>query len=160
MTSGVPVSPETRAQIIAAIKAGKARNAIAREFEVSTGVVSRIASAEGLTFDRTPIAAAIEARSIDLKAQRADLALRSINTARDLFDSIYAPHEVTHWDKEGTMHREMIDRPTAGDIRNYATAIGILVDKHAVLTRFDSDDRDLPAVEVFLRGQGVPALFG
>jgi transposase-like protein len=146
-----PVSPETRARVIELIRSGMGRNATARETGISAGQVSTIAKAEGLTFDRAPLKAQTEARMIDLKAKRAEIALQAAEEVQRLFGLLTAEHEVTHWDKDGIFHSATIPKPTSGDVRNYATAIGILTDKHLVLVRHDSDERDIPAVEKWLQ---------
>lgn len=143
-----PVDDKTRERIRKLAAEGLSRNAIARECKVSPSTVSRLLPAG--TFDRTATAAATEAKVQDLKAQRAELSRMAVSEIHRLFGLLDARHEVIHWDKEGVMHRGQIDRPTSGDVKNYATAIGILTDKHLALIRHDSDDRDLPAVDQWL----------
>lgn len=155
----VPIDSKTRARVIELArsidpKTGKpmARNAIAREAGISGSTVAGICAkaVPPILFDRTATKAAVEAHTLDLKAQRQELAQTSIDSARALYRKLTAPHEVIHWDKDGFMHRGEIDTPTSGDIKNYAVAIGILLDKHLVLVKHDSDDRDLPAVDAWL----------
>ena len=143
-----PVDDKTRERIAALAAEGWSRNAIARECKVSPSTVSRLLPAG--TFDRTATAAATEAKVQDLKGQRAELSRMAVTEIHRLFGLLTAPHEVIHWDKDGDMHRGTIDRPTSGDVKNYATALGILTDKHLALIRHDSDDRDLPAVDRWL----------
>lgn len=148
-----PVSSETRDRIIALARPGNmSQAAVAREAGVSRGTVAKVCREADppITFDRSMTAAAVEAHSLDMKAERAKIAEKAVGEVHRLFGLLTSPHEVTHWDKEGIMHRGTISLPTSGDVRNYATAIGILTDKHLVLVRHDSDDRDRPAVEMFL----------
>jgi len=94
---------------------------------------------------------ATEAREIDLKAKRSEISTKAVVEIERLFGLLTAEHEVFHWDtKTGFMTRDKIERPTSADVKNYATSIGILIDKHLVLLRADSDERDLPAVEQWL----------
>lgn len=147
-----PVDSKTRARVRKLARSGKSRNAIARECTLSPSTVSRICAEAKppISFDRSKTAAAVEAHSIDLKAKRATLSVRAVTEVERLFGLLDAQHEVIHWDKDGIMHRGTIASPTSGDVKNYATSIGILIDKHLVLVKTDSDDRDLPAVDQWL----------
>lgn len=87
---------------------------------------------------------------VDLKARRAALSVTMLDEVDRLVSKLTASHVLTHFDKEGFMHSGYIDGPQSGDVKNYATSIGILLDKHLVLVRTDSDDRDLPAVDQWL----------
>lgn len=152
-----PVDSKTRARIRKLAREGLSQAEVARRAGVSRSTVAKVCAEARppIAFDRSKTAAAVEAHSIDLKAARSQLAEDAITQVRDLFTALTAPHEVTHWDREGLMHRATIDKPTSGDVKNYAVAIGILMDKHMALVRFDGDDRDLPAVEQWLRAMGV-----
>lgn len=145
------VDDKTRARVRKLARDGMTRNAIAREVGIDGSTVTRICAAARppITFDRSATRVAVEARTVDLKAKRTEIAERAVVEVERLFGLLDAEHEVINW-HEGFMRRGTIDRPTSGDVKNYATAIGILVDKHLVLTRHDSDDRDLPAVDAWL----------
>lgn len=147
----VPVDSKTRARVVKLARGGMSRNAVAREVGISTSTVTRICrdAKPPVSFDRSATRVAVEARTVDLKAKRTEIAERAVVEVERLFGLLDAEHEVINW-HEGFMSRGTIDRPTSGDVKNYATAIGILVDKHLVLTRHDSDDRDLPAVDAWL----------
>lgn len=147
-----PVDSKTRARVRKLARGGMSRNAVAREVGISTYSVSRICAEAKppITFDRSAIKVATEARQVDLKAARGELATRAVQEARRLFGLMSAEHEVIHWDKDGIMHRGTIDQPTSGDVKNYAIAVGILLDKHVVLTKVDADPTDLPAVDAWL----------
>lgn len=153
-----PVDSETRARVIEIAmmedESGKrpSRNEIARLVGLSPSTVSRICAeaVPPITFDRSKTAAAVEAHRVDLKLERARISERLAAKVNDLIDSLDKPHEVVHWDRDGFMHRATIDRPTSGDVKNYAIAIGVFTDKHLALIRHDSDDRDLPAVDKWL----------
>lgn len=69
------LSDAQREQIIDLARAGRKRNEIAREVGVSPSTVSRLAQAEGLTFDRTQTEKATKAHVADAKARRATLSL-------------------------------------------------------------------------------------
>lgn len=152
-----PVDSKTRARVRKLAREGNSRNAIAKLVGISPSSVSKICAEAKppISFDRSATKAAVEARTIDLKAKRTEISQMAVEEVTRLFKLLTEEHEVIHWDKDGFMHRGTIDRPTSGDIKNYATSIGILVDKHLVLTRADSDDRDLPAVDAWLAAMGV-----
>lgn len=147
-----PLSEHTQARIRKLARDGMSRNAIAREVGVSAASVSKVCSraTPPILFNRARTAAATEARVIDIKADRARLAERVLSKAHDLLDLIDAPHELTHWDKDGELHRATIDRPTAADIQRYLIGVGVATDKHLALVRHDSDDRDVPVVDQWL----------
>lgn len=141
------------------------RNGIAKELGISTATVSRILQEDGpegfswLAQAQTAVAAGARVR--DLKAERQQLSQDVLDEVRRVMGRLSAPHEVIHWDKDGMMHRGTIDSPTSGDVKNYAIAVGILLDKHLVLVRADTDDRDLSAVDSWLDAmtdaEAVPA---
>lgn len=146
-----PVDSKTRARVRKLARAGKSQAAVAREVGLSRSTVARICAEAKppITFDRSATQAAVAAHAIDLKAARAELAQKAIRQVHELFGMFTAEHTVTGW-YEGVMSTGTIPRPTSGDMKNYATAIGILIDKHLVLIRHDSDDRDLPALDRWL----------
>src|SRR5690606_33096903 len=88
MARGVPVQPETRAEIVALLKQEIARNEIARRCGVSTATVTRIAKAEGHRFDRSQTRAATAAQSIDLAAGRVRLAEKMLAASESMLDRI------------------------------------------------------------------------
>jgi transposase-like protein len=68
-----PIPAETRRRIASRISMGAGRNQIAREFGISTGVVSKIARENRLYFENTGAASvATQARQIDQWAARVD----------------------------------------------------------------------------------------
>lgn len=145
-----PVSDETRARIVELHGEGMGRNAIAREVDLNPSTVGRICAGLGLTFDRSATRAAVEARVVDLKAERAELTAGVLADARRIRGLMFEAIKVRTTDGHGVIV-EYDTAPTARDWRDAATAIGILIDKHLVLQKFDSDDTDLPAVERWLQ---------
>jgi transposase-like protein len=152
-----PVDDETRGRIAAAIRGGaSSRNAIAREFGCSPSTVTAIAREQGIedAFDRTASAAATEAVEIDNRSRRVALAKGMLDDVDKLRAMLFEPVDRVHYSvTNGEVHYETA--PSPDELRNLFTSIGIAIDKHLVLDRADSDDRDLPAVEIFLRGMGV-----
>lgn len=149
---GRTIDAKTRARVRKLAREGMSAYRIARECGIAQSSVKRICDAAKppISFDRSKTAAAVEAHTLDMKAVRAKLSQQAVERVGKLFDLLDAEHEVIHWDKDGDMHRDTIDRPTSGDVKNYITSIGILIDKHIALVRHDSDDRDLPAVDKWL----------
>src|SRR5688500_5983787 len=78
MPSRNRIPDDEREAIAAAIREGRPRNEIAREFNRSAGTVSNIATEFGLTdaFDRSATKNATEARQADNQALRAELSHR------------------------------------------------------------------------------------
>ena len=146
-----PVDSKTRARIRKLARQGMSRNAIARECEVSPSTVTRVCAEAKppISFDRTATAAATQAVVDDLKARRAEMAADVLDQARKVLDKFSAQHTVVGW-YQGAAFEHVIDGPQSGDVKNYAIALGVLLDKHLVLVKHDSDDRDLPAVDQWL----------
>lgn len=148
-----PVDSKTRARVRKLAREGLSRNEVARRCGISPSTVTRICAeaTPPITFDRAATRVAVEAHQVDLKEQRQQLARRALHDAVAQLDKLTQPHEVIHWDKDGFMHRGEIDQPTSGDVRNYATAVGILIDKHLVLVKHDSEGGELSGLDKFLQ---------
>lgn len=133
-----PVTPEERASIVASIRAGKARNEVARESGRSPGTITTIARDEGLSFERAgEVAAATEARQADNRARRAALIGALYEDADWMRQKLRERHTVHDFTKDGEFVTGEIDLPTAGDMRAYMTAVGIALDKALLLERAD-----------------------
>lgn len=126
------ISDETRAAIIDDVKAGKARNEIARDRDVSAGSVTNIAHAAGLSFDRSATRNATSASVADSASRRAALAERLIVLA------------------ELSMEQTIRELRKASS-RDAATVMGIAIDKHRALIDMDRDPEGLTAVDAWLR---------
>ena len=116
-----PLPDDKRAAILADIKAGKARNVIAREHGVSPSTVTRIAQTSGWTtaFDRSQTKNATAAAIADSAARRARLAQRLVTLAELSLNQAIAE----------------LSETTA---RDAAVVLGIAVDKHLAIERHDS----------------------
>jgi transposase-like protein len=159
-----PLDPDKRANIVAAIEAGGTRNAIAREHGVSGHIVTKIAQEDNLdtsAWDRASVKRATEAKAADLAAERTRLAGLLMEDTFRLRERMWSSQQVVMvvGVKGGGARTELVDIETsAGDFRNYLTAIGIAVDKIGVLTR--DDTQGLGAVDGWLRSLGVGATQG
>jgi hypothetical protein len=95
-----PITAEERQEIIRAIRSGCSRNEIARQFKRSPSVVTGIAKAEGLNFDRSMTKKATEARQADrayTREHRLDLIDLGLQKHRELLDSCDTPHKMQAW---------------------------------------------------------------
>ena len=151
-----PVDSKTRAKIRKLAREGLSQTKVAAATGVSRATVAKVCAAAKppITFDRAKTAAAVEAHKIDLKARRVELTEMLLNDAFTLRQMAFDKREVT------IMTEEMAEKGMepvvfevangSADVKNLFTAVGIAVDKHLVLVKVDSDDRDLPAVEQWL----------
>lgn len=109
---------------------GMGRNAIAREMGIAQVVVSRTAVHLGLTFDRSRIQAATQARLADLAERRSLLAEDLVGDAEKLRAQIWEPH--LYWDWGGKDHdydEKTADEPTPADKRALMGAAGMAIDR-------------------------------
>ncbi|WP_439675991.1 helix-turn-helix domain-containing protein [Embleya sp. MST-111070] len=121
-----PITDEDRHRVCMLHAAGRSRNEIAREIGRSGSTVSKIAAAEGLTFDRAATTApAVEARRADLAAVRLDLQHRLYARAADVLARVEAPTYVrTEMLMSGQTIEVVSDDPPAQDERHLAQSIG------------------------------------
>lgn len=115
------IPDDQRAAILTDIKAGKPRNEIARKHGRSPGTISNIATDAGLTdaFDRTSTKMATEARTADNRAARSIEATESLTIASSLRSRI-------------------LEADGGRDAQGWATAYGIMSDKHMAFEKFDA----------------------
>ncbi|WP_133061535.1 hypothetical protein [Streptosporangium minutum] len=117
-----PIPDTTRAAILKDIRAGeKSRGQIARDHEVSTTTVSKIAADAGIDspFSREKTQKATEARVIDNKARRTQLASGSLEAAEEALAEI----------------RKTLP---GSALRDLAITYGVLIDKHVAIEKHDS----------------------
>lgn len=141
-------APDERAQVIKWIARGMSRNEIARRTGRGVATITRIAQAEGLTFNRTEMMGpALEAQGITLRARRMALAEALLNDAHRLRKQLWEPSMIVQLNyKTGVFVKQKIKEPTAGDKRNLMTALGIAVDKIAELERLDAPQEGKQAI--------------
>ncbi|MFE9286705.1 hypothetical protein [Streptomyces olivaceus] len=109
---------------------GMGRNEISREMGITNSVISRTAAHIGLTFDRSKIRAASEARAADLEERRSLIAEQFMAVAEDSLRRIYEPTTVFSFggkDNDYNEH-EFPEAPNA-DRKALITAAAIAVDK-------------------------------
>ena len=101
--------PEAKRQkILADVRTGKARNAIARDHKVSPSSVTKLAGEAGMkdAFDRSHTKKATEAKQVDHQAKLAELASRHAKIASDVMDSFETPEH--DWSKVSPHARGII----------------------------------------------------
>lgn len=135
---GPPVTDTDRQRVRDLHAQGLARNAIAARIGRSRATVSKIASEEGLSFDRSATAEATRAKVVDAKQRRANLAEAALDDA-------------------DTMRQRAVAADNGRDARDYAQAFATLIDRHIRLVELDSDKQGLTAVDAWLRGMIGPS---
>jgi len=129
------VTQQERQRIVAAIKAGDACGAIAREFARSKATISGIAAAEGLSFERSATKWATEARVADVRSKLSSLADGLADDAARLRGQLFAPHVAFAFGgKDNEYNEHEIPEPTARDKQALMTSIGIAIDKARQIT--------------------------
>jgi hypothetical protein len=120
--------------------AGVSRNDIAKDVGISTGSVTAVAKAIGVSFDRTATAPAVEARRLDCKARRVALSERLLDEAEGILDQLHKPFKAFAFGgRDNTYNEAMLDRPPTGDIRNLVQAASTAIGRHIDLTKHDAD---------------------
>src|SRR5690625_2118538 len=111
-SKGTPITPEERQQIIDAIRGGKSRYAVAKEFRRSRTSVAAIAREAGLDSVDTSTAKATQARERYATAQRIELINKFFERIEQRIDNLP-------------------DDPVAAAraIRDLSTSLGIAIDK-------------------------------
>lgn len=133
-----PLDPAKRDAILADIRDGRlSRNAVAKKHGVSGATVTKIANAEGLTaaFDRTQTKRATASKLADLASKRAALAELLMDDAFAVRDRAWQMQTVFGVNgRTGEVVTAEIPA-SAGDVRNFYTSVGVIVDKVNALTR-------------------------
>ena len=120
------------------------RNKIARETGLTKYRVDKICRAEGIKFDRSNpgLEAMRKANEEDARTVRAYVSRQVLDEISHVFKRMHEKHKVIGW-HQGMAFEHTIDAPTPGDLRNYATTLGILIDKHLVLERHAVEDGEV-----------------
>lgn len=109
---------------------GYGRNRIAREIGRAPVSVSRTAVLLGLTFDRSQIQAATEARLADLAERRSMLAEDLIEDAEKLRAQMWKPAIIFSFGgKDNTYAEEHVSEPPSGDKRALMSTAGMAIDR-------------------------------
>lgn len=138
------LDPAQRAAVAESIRTGAGTvscRGVAAEHGISTDTVRRIATEIGLpdAFAREKTKKATRARVADLAERRANLATRMIDLAERIADRATETYTVIIATKDD-VYREQLDEPPLDQVRQAMTAVGIAIDKHIALIRFDTKD--------------------
>lgn len=143
-----------RNAILKDIRAGKQRNQIAREHQVSPSSVTKIAQAEGATdaFDRSQTKKATEAVVADSRALRAATSRRFLEKANELLDEMDQPFTAFAFGgRDNTYAEHAFGKPPVDAKRTLMTTAAIAFDKHIAQDRHDADEAgDLTSVDAWL----------
>lgn len=132
---------DKRAAILADIEPGTlSRAAIARKHGVAPSTVSVIADENGIVdaFDRANVENATRARTADMKARRALLAEGLLVDAELLRHRAWSEHTELVSTITGPV-TATLDLPPLDEVRNAYVSLGIAVQRHMELARFDAD---------------------
>ncbi|MGS2641693.1 hypothetical protein [Streptosporangium sp. G12] len=137
-----PIPDTKRAAILSAIKAGgNSCRGIARDHEVSDATVRKIAKDEHVVdaFSRAQTEKATRARTIDMKARRAEIAEVLLGDVDRLRERAWSRYRYYERGPEGP-ELVVLDLPPLREAREAYTALGIAIDKHDKLIKMDSDN--------------------
>lgn len=119
---------------------GATRNDIARALERSGATVSKYAADLGLSFDRSSVQAATEARKADARSRRAALQTLLLDDATRLRAQLWQPHEyIDHGGKEFVEVRWTQPEPSPADKLKLMQAAGAAIDRSLKIDEHDSD---------------------
>lgn len=138
---GRSITGQQRADIVAWIQEGLPRNEIARRAKRSGSTISGIAKAEGLEFgQRTRVAAATQARTVDNRARRAELAAKLLDKANQALEEMDKPHLAFAFGGKDNIYREhKLPAPPTADKRNLMQIASTALGRHMDLERHDAD---------------------
>lgn len=118
---------------------GLSRNAISREMKITNSVVSRTAAHLGLTFDRSGIRVAMEARQADIAERRSLLAEQFTEIAEDSLDRVYVETTVFSFGgKDNEYNEHTFDEAPIAERKALVTTAAIAVDKSLKLLPADA----------------------
>lgn len=115
------------------------RNRIAKETGLTKYRIDKICKAEGIKFDRSMVQGLIANMEADSRAARASISQKVLAEIESVIKRMHGKHTVIGW-FQGMAFEHTINEPTSGDLKNYATVLGILIDKHLVLERYNTED--------------------
>jgi hypothetical protein len=147
-----PFTDDERDQVRRLHAAGTGRNEIARQTGIHQRRVSAIAADLGLTFKRSPhVAAAAEAKKVDAKARRAALALKLLEDAERLRESLWQTCTAYNFGgKDNTFEQVQLSEPSFRDKQHIMTSIGLAIDRAVKLDAYDRADESLSGLDVWL----------
>lgn len=131
---------------------GLSSSAIAGELGVSQSTISRHARRLGLSFDRSKTKAATEAKVVDAKAKRAQLANDLLDDAAKIRAQLWDRCRVFSFGgRDNSYAEEWHDRPDFAAQLKIMQTVGVAVEKVLRIEAHDADTQGLAAVDAWLR---------
>jgi hypothetical protein len=142
-----PLSEKVRRQVLAAVRAGEKRSALARRLGISHTAVTRICrEAQIVQLPMTPeraatLAAATHAIRTNSAHRRATLSASFLEDAERLRSQLWQPATIGDFGgKEFEYHEHKLPEPDAKSKRDLMIAAAVAADKSMLLEKFDRDD--------------------
>ncbi len=130
MANTTPISDDVKAEVLRLHADGLSRNAISRQTGLSGSTVTRIVAASGGAFDRAKTKRALEARQVDMAAERLALGAEMMEAAREALRELKGPVLVHNFGgKDNTFATATLDKAPMAMRREALTAAGIAFDK-------------------------------
>ena len=138
---------------------GLGRNAISREMGITNSVVSRTAEHLELTFDRSKIRAAMEARKADLEERRSLIAERFQDIAEESLERVYQETTVFSFGgKDNDYNEHTFPQAPIAERQKLVTTAAIAVDKSLKLVPpEEASDLDQPKSMLGSLGEALTA---
>lgn len=152
-----PVTDHEREAILVDVNAGKlSRNAIARKHRRSVGTITNIVRDAGLAetaFDRSVTENATRARAVDNASRRERLVsdlLDDVALFRGMFRQEWRKTVVVPGVGEVGVEADSVEIATG--LQRLMTSVGIAVDKHVALEKYDAGDQGADDAKSMLLG--------
>lgn len=140
MAKARPITEEDRRKVRDLHAAGESRNAIAEAIGRSGATVSKIADELGLSFDRSAVRAATEAKVADARARRAALQLNLLSDAERLRTQLWVPTTyIDHGGRDFVREEWTQPEPTAADKLKLMQATNTALNASLRLDEHDGD---------------------
>lgn len=139
MPRAKPITAEERALVRQWHAEHVSRNEMCKRLGRGGKTISRIATEEGLSFDRTgSLAVATAVKKADAAERRARLQLDSLEAAEKLLRQMFSPARVYNFGgKENTYEEREHEEPTFRDKRDIASAMAQMIASSLRLAEFD-----------------------
>lgn len=140
-----PVTDEERDFMLADMREGMSRNAIARKYGRASGTVTDVAREHGHVFDRSQTELARAARQLDVKEAQEKLAKMFLERGIEALEAMDGRYEITQWSPPSEFHSgEFVTtsvEPSPRDLQNYMTtaAIGMQRARELLATGVNDD---------------------
>ena len=138
--ASTPVSDEERERIRQLHGEGASVNAIAKQLGRSTATIHAHARSLGLSFDRTPMAAANAARRVAAEVRRRELAENLLDDAERFRQRVWGPFtQIQYVGKDGDRREDHLSEPPPKEQLDYARAMQIVLTQTLRLVEFDRE---------------------